>query len=196
MPLQIDNITGSEISAIVPDLAKLRIEVFRDWPYLYDGTFDYERNYLSNFVATPGSVIVVARDGERIIGAATATPLGGHADGLAAPFAAQGYAPKSIFYCGESVLMRAYRGRGVGHVFFDRREAHGRALGGFTHATFCSVVRRASDPRKPADYRPLDDFWRKRGYAPVPGLVGTFEWRDVGDGAETAKPMQYWMKPL
>jgi hypothetical protein len=30
----------------------LRIAVFRDWPYLYDGSLEYEREYLARPTAT------------------------------------------------------------------------------------------------------------------------------------------------
>jgi hypothetical protein len=48
----------------------------------------------------------------------------------------------------------------------------------------------------PPGYRPLDSFWRRRGYAPVPGLVATYSWRDLGTTEETPKQLQFWMKPL
>jgi hypothetical protein len=38
--LDVKSLTGSNIYAVLPDLARLRIIVFRDWPYLYDGTLD------------------------------------------------------------------------------------------------------------------------------------------------------------
>ena len=87
--------------------------------------------------------------------------------------AASGFDVASIFYCGESVLEPAYRGHGIGHRFFDLREAHARALGGFRSITFCAVVRPPDHPQRPAEYRPLDAFWRKRGYAPVDGLIAS-----------------------
>ena len=34
-----------------------------------------------------------------------------------------------------------------------------------------------------AGYRPLDSFWRARGYAPLPGVIAEFSWKDV-DGRE------------
>ena len=36
--IEVKSITGEDIYAILPGLARLRIIVFRDWPYLYDGT--------------------------------------------------------------------------------------------------------------------------------------------------------------
>ncbi len=196
MTLATAPLTGAALRAALPDLARLRIEVFREWPYLYDGSYEYEREYIANFSVADGAIVVAARDGDRIVGAATAAPMGGHADEFAAPYLAAGYDISKIFYLGESVLLRAYRGRGLGVAFFEAREAHARALGGFTHASFCGVRRPATHPLKPQGYVSLDSFWRKRGYAPVPGLVGSFTWLDVGEAEETAKPMQYWMKAL
>ena len=43
--LDVKSITGEEIYSILPDLARLRMTVFRDWPYLYDGTLEYEEKY-------------------------------------------------------------------------------------------------------------------------------------------------------
>ena len=196
MTVVISRLTGSALQASLDDLAGLRIEVFRAWPYLYDGSFEYERAYFTNFALSDGAVVIVARDGSRIVGAATAAPMGGHADGFAKPFEAKGYDISRIFYLGESVLLPEYRGQGIGHAFFEHREARARELGGFTLATFCAVVRPADHPLKPASYRPLDAFWRKRGYEPVPGLVGSFGWLDIGEAEEAEKPMQFWMKAL
>jgi GNAT superfamily N-acetyltransferase len=140
-------------------------------------------------------VIVAAWDGRDLVGAATGAPMEDHADEFAAPFEARGYDLSEIFYCAESVLLPRYRGQGAGHAFFDHREAQGRALGR-RYSTFCSVIRPADHPARPADYAPLDPFWRKRGYEKVEGLVATFPWRDIGDEAETEKPMQFWMREL
>ena len=195
MSLRVEPLTGADLTAALPALARLRIEVFRDFPYLYEGTLDYEAGYVAKFAQADGAVIVGAFDGDRIVGAATGAPMAGQLDAFAEPFRVRGHDIAEIFYFGESVLLPAYRGRGIGHAFFDRREAHARALG-FPVATFCAVVRPDDHPMRPAGYMPLDAFWRKRGYAPVEGLVGQFGWRDVGAAEETQKPMQFWMRRL
>lgn len=194
MSLEVRPLTGAALDAALDDLARLRIAVFRDFPYLYDGDPEYERRYLATYRDSPGAVLVGAFDGTRLVGAATGTPLEDHAE-FAKAFAGTGLAPESLFYCAESVLLPEYRGRGVGHAFFDRREAHARALGR-SHCAFCAVIRPAGHPLRPAGYAPLDPFWRKRGYAPLPGVVAEFSWRDVGEDAETTKPLQFWIRRL
>jgi GNAT superfamily N-acetyltransferase len=186
---------SEEIPAALPRLAELRIRIFRDFPYLYEGSPDYERHYLEVYAKSSGAVIVAAFDGDEIIGAATAAPMEDHAAQFAKTFRARGLDPKAFLYCGESVLLHAYRGRGIGHRFFDLREAHGRSLRR-THSTFCAVIRPEDHPARPRGYRPLDAFWHKRGYRKVEGLIGKLSWPDIGDAAHSEKPMQFWRRAL
>ncbi len=199
-------LTGDALAAALPDLARLRIAVFRDWPYLYDGSMDYEERYVAEFAAADQAVIIGARAGDRMVGCATAAPLAGHTPEFVPLFERHGFDPARVFYFGESVLLPAYRGRGLGHAFFDHREAHARAMpgaratpgekGGYTHTGFCAVVRDDADPRRPADDRPLDDFWRKRVYRPVEGMRGSYAWQEIGAREETEKWMQFWVREL
>ena len=193
--MRVEALAGAALDASLDAVARLRIAVFRDWPYLYDGDLDYERRYLAPYRDNPRAVVAGALQGDRLVGAATGTPMEDHADDFAAPFAATGIALSDIFYCAESVLLPQFRGQGVGHRFFDIREAQARKLGR-RHVAFCSVQRPADHPARPAGYRPLDAFWRARGYAPVPGVIASFRWRDLGDSMESAKPLQFWMRDL
>lgn len=188
-------LTGLDLDAALDDMARLRIKVFRDWPYLYDGDVDYERRYLEPYRTSAGAILVGAFDGTELIGAATGTPMTDHADEFADAFAGRNLDLSNMFYCAESVLLPQYRGRGIGHRFFDLREAHARRLG-LTRTTFCGVVRDDSHPLRPADHRPLDAFWRKRGYVPLPGVIAHFPWKDVDQTEETEKPLQFWMRDL
>ncbi len=185
---------GGEIAPLIEDLARLRITVFRDWPYLYDGDPAYERRYLADY-AKGDSIVVAAHDAARMVGAATGMPLSDHADDFRAAFEGTDIDFARVFYCAESVLLPEFRGQGAGHAFFDLREDHARTLG-FTQVAFCAVERPQDHPARPARYRALHGFWRGRGYAPLEGVVARFAWRDIGAAEETEKPMQFWMKNL
>jgi GNAT superfamily N-acetyltransferase len=195
MELTVRPLAREEFRGIFDDLARLRITVFRDYPYLYDGDLDYERRYLSTFLSSPGAVVIGAFDGERLVGAATGSPLVEHHDEFAAPFIERGMPVEEVFYFGESALEAPYRGHGVGVRFFDEREKAAKA-GGFGETVFSAVLRPADHPLRPADYRPLDRFWQNRGYARIDGMRTQFSWKDIGDEHETAKPMEYWYKIL
>lgn len=193
--IEVRSLTGAALDAALDDVARLRIIVFRDWPYLYDGSLEYERAYLQTYRDSPGAFLVGAFDGDRLVGASTGTPMEDHAEDFAAALKPCGIPLDRIFYCAESVLLPAWRGRGLGHAFFDAREAHARALGR-THCAFCSVKRPDDHPMRPATFRTNDEFWRKRGYTPLPGAVAEFSWRDLGDAEETRKPLQFWIRAL
>ena len=140
MTLTIRALTGEALEAALPDVAALRITVFKDFPYLYDGDLAYEEAYLQAYRETDRALLVGAFDGARLVGASTAAPLADHADDFRAAFEGSGHALGDYFYCAESVLLPAYRRQGVGHRFFDLREAYGRDLG-FTKCCFCAVIR-------------------------------------------------------
>lgn len=195
MTVRVAPLSGAALAAALGDLASLRIAVFAAFPYLYDGDPAYEAEYLKEFTAAPDAVLVAAFDGDRIVGAATASPMLAQKAEIRAPFAACGIDPDGLFYFGESVLLPQYRGRRIGHAFFDHREAQARQCGARA-AAFAAVIRADDHPARPAEYVPLDQFWTKRGYAPVPGLVTELAWKDHGEADESPKPMQYWMRSL
>jgi GNAT superfamily N-acetyltransferase len=192
--IRIERWTGAALEQYIPELARLRIEVFRDFPYLYDGDFDYEKKYLQTYIDCAESVIVLAFDGEKVVGASTAIPMKYETEELKRPFLEHGYKLDDVFYCSESVLNKHYRGLGLGVRFFEQREAHAEELGGFKHITFCCVERPVDHPRRPLNYVPLDPFWNKRGYIKHPELKTTYRWKDLDDTEETAKPMTFWLK--
>lgn len=195
MSIAVRPLSGSELQDALDDLSRLRIAVFAAFPYLYGGNAEDERAYLAGFTAASDAVLVAAFDGARIVGAATASPLIHQDAYIREPFVRSGIDPVSVFYFGESVLLAEYRGQGIGHAFFDHREAAARAWGA-EQASFCAVIRPSDHPARPEGYVPLDAFWAKRGYAPVPGLTGDFSWAEHGEAAESPKPMQYWMRAL
>lgn len=193
--IELQVLRGEDVRGHLDQVAALRIAVFRDWPYLYEGDMAYERDYLAAYAASPRSVFVLAREGNRVVGASTGIPLTDDAPAFRAPFEAGGIDPTGVFYFGESVLLPAYRGRGLGHAFFDRREAHARCLGGFSWTAFAAVDRAMDDPRVPAGHRDNTAFWRKRGYVREPGMTLQLAWNETGAG-EVAHGLTFWLRPL
>jgi hypothetical protein len=189
-------VSGAAVRPYLPALARLRIEVFREFPYLYDGDTAYEERYLRAYVDSPESLVLLALDGDTVVGASTGIPLDHETEDFRRPFRAAGITPADVFYCGESVLARDYRGRGLYKKFFMGREGHARALGRFTQTAFCAVQRPPEHPRRPAGYVPLDDVWARFGYTRRPELSTTFDWKDLDETVPSPKPMVFWTKPL
>jgi GNAT superfamily N-acetyltransferase len=194
--LTLKRLSGEQLVRYIPELAQLRIQVFRDFPYLYDGDLAYEEKYLQTYIEAPDSVIVLAFDGDTVVGASTGIPLKYETSEVTQPFIDAGYNVDKVFYCGESVLISSYRGQGAGVAFFEHREAHASEIGGFDYSCFCGVQRPEDHPARPADFVSLDEFWRKRGYEKHTELNTTFSWKELTQQDESPKPMTFWMKNL
>lgn len=193
--IRITTYAGKSAQPLLGEIARLRIVVFREFPYLYDGTLEYEMDYLDEYVSSERSLIVLAEYGDEIIGASTGIPLAEADEDFRKPVEAAGMDARDVFYFGESVLMPEFRGRGIGHRFFDEREKHAADLG-FRIAGFFSVIRAGDDPLKPADYRTHDAFWKKRGYSPQESIIAHFPWKQVGETHETAHELVFWLREL
>jgi GNAT superfamily N-acetyltransferase len=187
--------TGAEFISIFDDLAALRIAVFRDFPYLYEGNITYEKEYLQTYANSERSFLFAVYDGSKMVGATTCIPLTDETAEVQAPFLQAGIPLDSVFYFGESILLPSYRGLGLGHRFFDEREAHARHFGTYFMTCFCAVERPIDHPLRTSDYQPLDVFWTKRGYSKRADLQSNFEWLDIGQERSTLKKMIYWTKP-
>lgn len=198
--MHVTTLTGPSLTRYLTDVAKLRVEVFAEWPYLYKGQVETDLTYIEVLSQHPQACLVAVFDTDELIGAATASPLDAQDDWVKRPFQAAGRATNGIMYFGESVLKHNYRGQGFGHAFFDGREAHARAHH-YTQASFCSVNRSADDPRRPQNYRALDPFWKKRGYEPWPSIVADLSWPEVGQrengqDRDAKHTLQFWGRSL
>ena len=194
--LHISRVTGEALPALVGDVARLRVAVFRAWPYLYGGDEAYETSYLQTYVRSPRAAVIVARLGDRVVGASTCLPLVDETENVQLPFRQAGCDPARVFYFGESVLLPELRGRGVGVVFFREREAHARAVSACDVAAFCAVQRPDTHPARPDHFEPLDGFWARRGFTRRPDLRCTMRWKDIGESDETEKTLVFWLKSL
>jgi GNAT superfamily N-acetyltransferase len=189
------SLVGRDVLAYLPAIAQLRMEVFREWPYYYDGDYAYEEKYLASYAQSARSLFVLIHVDGDLAGAATGVPLADESADVQQPFVDGSMPLDAIFYFGESVLRAKYRGLGIGHRFFDAREAYARSLAGIDITCFCA---RAEPPARRADDtglgRSLHAFWRARGYVPEAGLQTEFSWKQIGEAAESPKRMQFWLK--
>ncbi len=191
----IHHLKGSEILPYLTELAHLRMTVFKEYPYLYEGDRAYEEEYLQTYAACNESIMVLAINENQIIGASTAIPLTFETEAVKQAFWDQKMDIEDVFYFGESVLLPPYRGHGIYRHFFRERERAAKAYGSKI-AAFCAVERPIDDPRKPANYLSLDPVWRHFGYSKHSQLRAYFEWKEIGESSRSAKPLVFWLKTL
>lgn len=193
MSLSLKTLMGAEAVAYLDDLARLRIEVFRAWPYLYAGTPQYEHEYLTAYTQAPSVLLVLALDDDRVVGASSAMRMSDEDASIRAPIEHAGLDPADICYFGESVLDPAYRGRGLGKSFFEARIAHAAHLGA-ADCCFAAVIRRDDDPRRPTDAQDLGPLWRRYGFAPRLGLTLRLNWPEIDGVGDTWHDLQFWFR--
>lgn len=191
--IQIRRVSGKDILPYIDDAARLRISVFREFPYLYDGSESYEANYLKSYADSETSVLVLATSRDQVVGISTGMPLEAADEEFRKPFVDSGAVVESVFYFGESVLLPEYRGQGIGRAFFDQREQHASDISR-SYTTFCGVIRPKSHPLRPIGYRPLDPFWQRMGYEPIEGMTCSFGWKCVNTPDEVQHTLQFWGK--
>ncbi|GEP42571.1 GNAT family acetyltransferase [Brevifollis gellanilyticus] len=189
------HLSSREIYPWIEAVGNLRLRVFREYPYLYEGTLDEERHYLSTYAEAPTSLIVLVKDGENAVGATTCVRMNEGDAAFAASFEKAGMDVSKVCYLGESVLLPAYRGQGIGKAFFQYREEHARQLG-CTITAFCAVDRPSDHPSRPEGHRPLDAFWQAQGYEKHPELQATFVWKEIHESSESPKTLTFWLKTL
>lgn len=195
MSLQFITKIGAEIRDCFQDLAQLRITVFKEFPYLYEGSLEYELEYLETYAQSEKSFLFAVYDGEQMVGATTAIPLSDETEEIKKSLN-QSLDIEKTFYFGESILLKSYRGLGLGHRFMDEREDHAKSFNEYTHTAFCSVIRPENHPLRPENYRPNDLFWSKRNYIRQDKIITEMEWLDIDSSTSTFKPMVFWMKEI
>jgi GNAT superfamily N-acetyltransferase len=192
--LRLQEFHGAEIEPHLDALGALRITVFREYPYLYEGSLQYEREYLRTYAGSERSLVVLVLDGEDVVGATTCLPMTDEGPEFQKPFVDGGRDLETICYFGESILLPQYRGQGLGKEFFRRREAHAKRQG-FGLTTFCAVNRTEDHPLRPLGYRGLDSFWQSLGYTRDASLQAEFYWKEIGEESESPKSLTFWTKP-
>jgi GNAT superfamily N-acetyltransferase len=201
LPMHSDNTvrfttyTGAAIAHTLRDFQRLHVTVFYDWPYLYDGD-PAAMPYIAPYTEKPRAALFLGRAAGRPIGLATCLPLEDESASVQAPFRARGWDVRRFFYFGEGVLLKEWRGQGLGKRLFALRESHARAVSTADYAVFCSVRRPPNHPLRPADAHTNDAFWRGRGYQPLDGMACTMTWRDRGVSEEAPHTLDFWIKSL
>lgn len=188
-------VSGKNLDQYLDQLANLRITVFKEFPYLYDGNLDYEREYLKTYLHSQNSYIILALNNEKVIGASTCIAMKDADQDFKKAFAKKEFDHSKMVYFGESILLKEYRGNKIGHEFFKRREDFSKNLiPNLEYTTFCAVDRPSDHPLRPSNYQPLNSFWNRMGYQMLGNIKAYYTWKDIDQNLDTQKAMSVWLK--
>ena len=187
--------TGAAIAQACAAFQRLHVEVFYEWPYLYQGD-PAAPPYIADYANIPRAALFLASQDGEPVAAATCLPLADESANVQAPFTDRGWDPAQFFYFGEGIVREAWRGTGLGVRLFELRESHARAVSTANYTIFCSVRRPADHKLRPANPHTNDAFWRRRGYVPMPGVFCTMRWTDRDEPGPVPHTLDFWIKSL
>ena len=182
---------GSEIKHCIDRLGGFRIQIFREYPYLYDGSIEYERTYLRRYSMAPESLCLILEDALGIVGACTGIPLACEDSEFQNAFVGEN--KEEVYYIGEVMLRADSRGKKLGSSLMstalDLIDSNK-----FKKISLCTVDRGLNHPREPLSYSPPDYLWKKYGFEKSGNLMAYLDWKDVGQDVETRKPLNIWFR--
>ena len=188
-------VTGAAIAVVLDSLASLRLEIFREYPYLYDGRREDELAYLKSYAEAPDACVILAHDEGAVVGAATGMPFIHEGAQMLPAIAASQYNVEKLYYVGELLLYPAYRNKGLGLQLLGQLEQQIHSLGRYQHLVCATVERPAAHLLQPDVYVPITRFLARTGFDLMPGVTTSFAWRET-DGIRRDHPMQFWVKEL
>lgn len=189
-------LSNTQVDTNIEAIAHLRIDIFREYPYLYDGHLEYEAGYLKKFARTQESIIVIAEENRRIIGAMTGLPLRFEIESIKQPWLDHRIDIEKVYYFSEVLIYPQYRGKGLGRKLFELAEKTVTAFHTYDTLSLATVIRDNHHPQKPNNYKELDDFWSQNGYTRQDNLICHLAWQEVDENKESDKPLIFWVKKL
>ncbi|MBS0647776.1 MAG: GNAT family N-acetyltransferase [Verrucomicrobia bacterium] len=185
---------GAEIQPYINIIAELRLLIFREYPYLYEGNFQDERNYLKMYYQSEKSFVILALDGKKIIGTATGVSFDRTPPEFRKTFSKNKIPIEGIFYSGELILLKEYRNKGIGSRLYEELEKLIR--GKYKKIAICELTKTKKDPKRPKDYVPSDIFWSKKGFIRYRQLTMYTPWKEIGGRKKIRHTLVFSLKDI
>lgn len=190
-------IEGQDLSPFLEKIAALRVSVFHEYPYLYEGTIEFEINkVLPMYLRSVNSIFVIALKEDQVVGAATGIPLTDMEAMYQQPFKENNISMKGIFCLGDLMVVKKMRGKGIGSKMYKIFEEHVRKKNVYKKIALYEIQRDKKDPKQQKNYHSLDNFWKSYGFVKHPEIHFQIPWKEVGDDKEKVHHLIFWLKDL
>jgi GNAT superfamily N-acetyltransferase len=186
---------GSQIQEYLEQIAQLRLTIFMEYPYLYDGGLKDELVYLQHYANHAEATAIISLCGNQLVGAVTAIPLQCESEELTFPVAATQYPVERTIYIGELLLFPDYRNKGLGTRLLSRIVQHFHSQKNYEYLISATVKRAEDHPCRPEGYVPIERFLQRNQFAKISGVTTHFTWKEI-DGIHRDHEMQFWIKVL
>lgn len=197
MDLEFVSLRGKLIEEYLEQIAVLRLEALQEFPYLYEGKINFEKDFLKTYSESSNSLIEIVKDENEVVGVTSCIPLSEESDEMQRMYTNQGYDVRRIFFFGESLILPKYRSEDIYREFFKRMEEHIIDVQPTSEfAVFGSIKRSKNHSLYNEEYKKLTDFWTTLGFKEDRKLFLEFKWKDINKKSESVKKMVFWKKPI
>lgn len=191
----LQTLSGSQTKPYYKSIANMRINMFREFPYLYEGSYEYEEDYLNTYFNSSHSAFMLVLDSGKVVGFSTSIPLAEELEEIQAPFKAHHLPVKDYLYVGEVMLEEPYRGQGILRKFLEYHEERAKILN-IPHVTLMSVIRPEDHPMQTEKYRKLDPIWQHFGYKRLENMDVKIKWKQVDTHKDEENILALWVKEI
>ncbi|MEN9343505.1 MAG: hypothetical protein RLZZ453_292 [Chlamydiota bacterium] len=191
--IHVRSFSGQSLAPYTHSLMRLRHEVLKDYPYFEEVDPQLEIAYMKRLLSSRASMSVLVFDNTTLVGGAFGSPLEEENSSIHQPLIDKGLNISEYYFLSEVLLLKPYRGRGIGHHFFDARESFAEQLHRFKYLCFYAPVQQEPSP---SDFVPMHDFWRKRGYIHHAEMQFSLKIKRVDLLHPQDTYFTFWIKPL
>jgi GNAT superfamily N-acetyltransferase len=187
---------GESIIPYVKDIADLSVRIYKEYPYLYEGTEEEYLPFIEHYTQFNEGIACILFDSAKPIGVAIGMPMNEMREKYKDPFvnARPQESCDEVFYLGEVLLLKAHRGQGLGKKMYLELERKIQENKIMKKVCFCKIDETKRDPLMPNGYKPLDGFWKKLGFHKCEDIRVTVYWCNVNEESESPHEMVYWLK--
>ncbi|HEV2601172.1 MAG TPA: hypothetical protein VGT41_02640 [Candidatus Babeliales bacterium] len=192
-------LTGQNLQTITSFMAQQRVEAFREYPYLYEGTVAEDTEYVQWLVGLQHSAVAASYlDGEPVgfVSGIAFVDNEQEFKGSCALFEENGLDPKDFYYVPEAIVAAAHRNKSLFTRLHSLLEEHVKSLG---YKASCLVLEsHEQHPLKPVDYKGPDEAFIKTGYSKT-RMLTSCAWPTIqpdGPAKNQVHPLTYWIKNL
>lgn len=167
---QIVVLEGAQINPYLKDIVELMLAVYREPPYLYEGTMEEYLPLVQTYADSKQGIAALLFDEKKLIGVAAGAPLKDVNPKWHDPFKNDDM--EKIFYIGDEVLLSDYRGKRLGSQLFDTLV---NSIPSSLETIAFSRIEEKS---------PLNDALKARGFIERPEKTVIIPWREIGSNEE------------
>ena len=200
MGVTVEIYVGKDSADYIEAVSRLRIQIFKEYPYLYEGELDYERRYMQGYTSDDKAMIAIARVDGILAGVSTGIPLVSDSEIVSDAkkvFSQENIDIGDFYYYGEVIVLPEFRGQGITTKLYSSQNDLIKTWG-FKHVCILTVLIYEHHPLKPLTYRSPDGMWQHLGFFRNK-LSVDYHWPTIQPDSsvkDVSNTLEFWTMPL